>query len=171
VNPAANVHVQSESSRDRDAIRAVTEAAFGRPAEADLIDGLRMERAVLLSLVALVDQQLIGHVLFSRMLIETERGSVAAVALAPVSVLPDLQRQGVGGALIRHGLQRLRGRGERIVIVVGHPAYYSRFGFVAASAHGLVHPFPPEAFMALELASGALDGLTGTVRYAAAFGT
>ncbi len=89
VDPAANVRIQRESSRDRDAIRAVTEAAFGRSAEADLIDRLRVERAVLLSLVALVDQQLIGHVLFSRMHIETEGGLVPAVALAPVAVRPD----------------------------------------------------------------------------------
>ena len=169
VNVAASVRIRSESKVDRQAIRAVTEAAFGRPEEADLIERLRAERAVLVSLVALMGQRLIGHVLFSRMLIESAHGAVPAVALAPVAVLPEVQRQGVGGALIRGGLERLRARDERIVIVVGHPAYYPRFGFAASAARALVHPFPPDAFMALELAPGALDNLKGTVNYAKAF--
>jgi putative acetyltransferase len=104
------------------------------------------------------------------MWIDTPAGSIAAVALAPVAVLPEHQRRGIGGLLIRHGLELLRDRGERIVIVVGHPDYYPRFGFSPEKAKALKSPFPPEAFMAMELSTGALDGIHGTVVYPAAFG-
>jgi putative acetyltransferase len=89
---------------------------------------------------------------------------IVAVALAPVAVLPRYQRQGIGRRLIRHGLDTLRGPGERVVIVVGHPEYYPRFGFSSALACSLESPFAPEAFMALELSPGALKGIRGRVR-------
>jgi putative acetyltransferase len=146
--------------------RAVIEAAFGRPDEADLVEALHLEGVVLLSQVAEEDGQIVGHVLFSRMWIE----SIEAVALAPVAVLPEYQRRGIAAQLIRSGLNRLREQGERIVIVLGHPHYYERFGFSVEKARALVSPFPPEAFMALELTPGALEGVRGKVRYPAAFG-
>jgi putative acetyltransferase len=113
---------------ERSAIRAINEAAFGGSAEADLIDKLRNDHA-LISLVAECELGIIGHILFSRMWIEAPSGLMAAVALAPVAVLPDHQRKGIGQRLIVHGLELLKDRGEQIVIVVGHPDYYPRFGF------------------------------------------
>ncbi len=104
------------------------------------------------------------------MTVETAAGPVAAVSLAPMAVVPEHQRFGVGSELVRRGLSELQERGERIVIVLGHPDYYSRFGFSAERARYLVSPFPPEAFMALELVEGALRGVRGAVRYASAFG-
>jgi putative acetyltransferase len=92
------------------------------------------------------------------------------VALAPVAVLPDQQRQGIGAELIRYGLNWLHQKGETIVIVLGSPNYYPRFGFSAEKARHLVSPFPPEAFMALELKTGALDGMAGRVKYPDSFG-
>ena len=152
-------------------IRQVNEAAFGGAEEADLVEALRTaEGLVLLSVVAELDGQIVGHILFSRMTIETSTGSVAAVALAPLAVLPPYQRQGIGGRLIRHGLDRLQDLDERIVIVVGHANYYPRFGFSSEQARSLESPFPRAVFMALELSSGALDGIHGTVRYPPAFG-
>lgn len=151
-------------------IRQVNEAAFGTAEEADLVEALRREGLVLLSVVAEFEQETVGHILFSRMSIETPTGSVAAVALAPMAVLPRYQRQGIGGALIRYGLDRLRGLGERIVIVVGHAAYYPRFGFSSEQARSLESPFPPDVFMALELSPGALEGVRGRVKYPDAFG-
>ncbi len=148
----------------------MNEAAFARSDEADLIDGLRAEGAVLLSFVAELDGQIAGHILFSRMTVETPQGPLAAVALAPMAVLPDHQRRGIGSRLIRRGLDELRGRGERIVIVLGHQRYYPRFGFSPEKARYLASPFPPDAFMALELVDGALGGVHGTVRYPSAFG-
>jgi putative acetyltransferase len=161
--------IRQERSGDRSYIRKVNETAFGRPDEADLIDGLHTEGALLLSLVAEFDE-IIGHILFSRMTVETEHGSLEAVSLAPMSVHPDYQRRGIGGLLIRTGLAELRKRGERIVIVLGHKDYYHRFGFTAENARYLVSPFPPENFMAMELSEGVLAEVQGTVKYAAAFG-
>jgi len=162
--------VREERLGDRERVRIVNEDAFGRPDEADLIDRLRAEGAVLLSLVAEVDGHIIGHVLFSRMAVETAQGSLAAVSLAPMAVLPDHQGRGVGSQLVRRGLAELRDRGDRVVIVLGDKEYYSRFGFSPEKARYLASPFPPEAFLALELADGALAGIHGAVRYPAAFG-
>jgi putative acetyltransferase len=162
--------VRAEREVDHAAIRVVNEAAFGGVEEADLVEGLRRDGAVLLSLVAEIGDRIVGHVLFGRMAIETAAGVVPAVALAPMAVVPECQRQGVGGQLIRAGLDRLRADGERIVIVVGHPAYYPRFGFSSEMAGSLDAPFRREAFMALELDPGALDGLRGRVRYPTVFG-
>jgi putative acetyltransferase len=158
------VTVRPETPADYAAIHAVNRAAFAQPDEADLVDRLRAEGSVLLSLVADQDSAIVGHVLFTRMHV----GDTPAVALAPVAVDPVHQRQGIGAALIRRGLDLLRDAGERIVIVVGHPAYYPRFGFSGAPA--IEHPFPPEAFMALELTPRALADAAGAVRYPPAFG-
>ena len=150
-------------------IRAVNEAAFGGSEEADLIDILRSDQA-LISLVAECEPGIVGHILFSRMWIRTPSNLVPAVALAPVAVFPEHQRKGIGRRLITHGLELLKNQGERIVVVVGHPDYYPRFGFSSSKATPLEAPFPREAFMALELVDGALEGVHGTVIYPAAFG-
>lgn len=167
----AKIHCEHRGDAlEQSAIRFVNQAAFGRPDEADLVDNLRTAGAILLSLVAEVGQQIVGHLLFSRMSIETGSIPISAVALAPLAVLPDYQRRGIGGQLIRHGLSLLREQGERIVIVLGHPDYYSRFGFSSEKARFLESPFPPEAFMALELSPDALADTRGKARYPAAFG-
>jgi putative acetyltransferase len=158
------VTVRPETPADYAAIHAVNHSAFAQPDEADLVDRLRAEGVALLSLVAEQNAAIVGQILFTRMHV----AETPAVALAPVAVDPAHQRQGIGDALIRRGLDLLRDAGERIVIVVGHPAYYPRFGFTATT--GIQHPFPPETFMALELIQGALNGVTGPVRYPPAFG-
>jgi putative acetyltransferase len=162
--------IREEQPGDWQQIRKVNEAAFERSDEADLIDRLRQEGVVLLSLVTELDSQIVGHIMFSRMTVETARGPVAAVSLAPMAVLPDRQGHQVGSQLVHRGLAALRDRGEQIVIVLGHKQYYPRFGFSPEKARRLVSPFPPEAFMALELSEGALAGLDGTVKYPGAFG-
>lgn len=158
--------IRFESAEDALAIRFVNEAAFGGPDEAVLVDRLRRDGDVLVSLVAALDERVVGHVLFSRMHI----GSVAAVALAPVAVLPEYQRRGIGERLIRRGLERLREMGEGMVIVVGHAGYYPRFGFSTEQAREIESPFPRDVFMAMELQPGALENVGGPVRYPAAFG-
>jgi len=159
-----------EDAKEHSVIRSINATAFGGQEEADLVDKLRAEGLVLASLVAEISGRIVGHILFSRMSIETTDGSVPAVALAPMAVLPVHQRQGIGGLLIRHGLDLLRQRGEQIVIVVGHADYYPRFGFSSETARLLESPFPRDVFMAMELSPGALDGVRGPVRYPAAFG-
>ncbi len=166
--------IRREQPGDRPRLRNLNEAAFGRADEADLIDGLWDEGAVLLSLIAELDGVIAGHILFSRMTVETAQGAVDgvpvdAVSLAPMAVLPEHQGRGIGSELVRRGLDELRGMGERIVIVLGHEHYYPRFGFSPEMARNLSSPFPPEAYMALELCAGALDGVRGAVRYAAPF--
>lgn len=162
--------VRSEYPEDYAAIRHVNEEAFRSLDEADLVDALRIEGVALASFVAEIKKRIVGHILFSRMLIETTGNLLPAVALAPMAVLPEQQGRGIGGKLIRHGLNWLRGEGEQIVIVLGHPKYYPRFGFSTENARSLASPFPPEAFMALELIPGALNGVHGKVRYAKSFG-
>ncbi len=160
-----------DSVEDRSAIRTINEAAFGGPDEADLVDKLRADGHVLSSLVAELDAGLVGHILFSRMWIRSQAGAlVSAVALAPMAVLPEHQRRGIGGQLLRYGLEVLRRRGQKIVIVVGHPTYYPRFGFSTEKTQSLKSPFPAEALMAIELSTGALGGIQGSVVYPTAFG-
>jgi putative acetyltransferase len=159
-----------EGADERGAIRAVNAAAFGRFDEADLVDKLRADGHALISLVAVVKPGIVGHIMFNRMWIKTPSELVTAVSLAPVAVLPEYQRKGIGSLLIQHGLQLLQARGERIVIVLGHPEYYPRFGFSTAKASSIESPFPPEAFMAMELSPGALEGVQGRVIYPPAFG-
>ena len=168
---AVRIRIENTGSVDEHAtIRAINAAAFGGPDEADLVDKLREDEHALISLVAVLEGGIVGHIMFSRMWINTSSGLVSAVALAPVAVLPEHQRKGIGGLLIRHGLELLRGRGERIVIVVGHPNYYPGFGFSPDKTRLLESPFPAEAFMAMELSAGALDGIQGSVVYPQAFG-
>jgi|SRR5579871_592482 len=161
---------EAGTAAERSEIHAVIEAAFGGSDEADLVDQLRPSEYSILSLLAELDGRVIGHILFSRMWIDTSAGRVSAVALAPVAVRPDHQREGIGSLLIERGLDLMRARGEEIAIVVGHPEYYPRFGFSTEKARFLRSPFPGEAFMALELREGALQGIEGSVVYPPAFG-
>ena len=108
--------------------------------------------------------------MFSRLVIRTTRGVREALALAPMAVLPEQQRRGIGSLLVREGLDLCRDNGEKIVVVLGHPDYYPRFGFSAEAATPLHWPhYQGPALMALELQPDALDGVTGELEYAAAF--
>ena len=134
-----------------------------------LVDALRDGGYGRVSLVA-EDPGIVGHVLFSDLPIVTATGTVSALSLAPVAVVPAAQRRGIGSALIRRGLDLCRERGHRIVVVLGHAEYYPRFGFSADLARPLRSPFHGEHWMAMELTPGALTGLAGDVRYPPPFG-
>jgi putative acetyltransferase len=158
--------LRPETAADQQAIRHVHRLAFGQEDEARLVDALREGGFARVSLVAEENGQVVGHVLFSDLPILTPDGNVAALALAPVAVLPACQRQGIGSALIRRGLEICRERGHRIVVVVGHPAFYPRFGFSPEQAAKLESPFSGRpSFLALELVPGALEGVRGRVAY------
>ncbi len=163
--------VRLENESDLPAIRKVNEAAFGRRGEADLIDALRAVADPFVSLVAERDGEVVGHISFSPVSIESAEDSFTAIGLAPMSVLPEYQNQGVGSQLVEAGLAECRRLGYEVVVVLGHPAYYPRFGFVPASKHGLTceYPVPDDTFMVVELTPGALNGKRGLVKYHPAF--
>jgi putative acetyltransferase len=163
--PVMPPRIRLETASDHDSIRHVNRLAFGQDAEARLVDALRNGGFVRLSLVAEQAGQIVGHILFSDLPILTEAGIVPALALAPMAVLPEFQNQGIGSALVRAGLKMCREHGHRIVVVLGHPHFYPRFGFSPALATRLKSPYSGEAFMTLELAAGSLDGIQGEVRY------
>lgn len=164
--------IRPEEPGDRAAIQAVNAAAFGQDDEADLVDRLRQDGLVIASLVAVegTTGEIVGHILFSDLPIETDTRTIRAAALAPMAVLPAFQRQGVGSALVRAGLEACRGLGIEAVVVLGHPDYYPRFGFSAETAKRLRAPYAGEAFMALELTPGVLQGIDATLRYPPALG-
>ena len=163
------VTVRSERPEDHAAISEVLHLAFKGDGEVGLVEALRKTKEFIpeLSLVALKGGSVVGHILFHPITIRAEGRSIAALALAPLSVRPEHQNAGIGFVLTQQGLARCRDLGHRIVIVIGHPAYYPRFGFVQAMPKGLAAPFkvPSEAFLVLELVPGALDGVHGMVEF------
>lgn len=161
--------IRQEAPQDRKAVQLTNRLAFEGEDEAALVDRLRGSGSAALSLVAVVDGNVVGHILFSNLVIETAWGAVGALSLAPMAVKPEFQRQGIGSALVRRGLEQCQEQGHSIVVVLGHPAYYPRFGFSAKLAENLHGPYAGEAWMALELREGALNGVRGTVRYPEAF--
>jgi len=164
------VEIRTETGADLAAVGEVNRLAFGREAEARLVDDLRDGGYARLSLVAEEEGRLVGHVMFSEAVIRTDGGEVGALALGPVGVIPERQGRGVGSALIREGLDRCAREGHRIVVLLGHPGYYPRFGFSAERAENLSSPYAGDAFMALELAPGALSRLVGEFEFAPPFG-
>jgi len=165
-----NALIEVETMGDVAAVAAVHRAAFGQPNEATLVDRLRASAHPQVSLVARLADRIIGHIFFSPVEL-AGAPDLRAMGLAPVGVVPEWQRSGVGDGLVRAGLDACRALGARAVVVLGHPAYYPRFGFVPAARFGLrcEYDVPDEAFMALELVPGSLTGAAGMVRYAPAF--
>ncbi len=162
--------VRPETAADTIAIRAVNEQAFGGSNEADLIETLRRDATPFISLVAYDEATVVGHISFSPVTLETD-ASFHAMGLGPMAVVPGRQKRGIGSQLVRAGLEECGRQGCEVVVVVGHPTYYPRFGFVPGSRHSLRSEYavPDDVFMVLELRPGALRGRSGLVRYHAAF--
>jgi putative acetyltransferase len=150
------------------AVRTVVAAAFDRADEADLVEELRAQGAVVLELAAMENRVVIGHVLFSTLEVEPRTRRIAA--LAPLSVAPEWQRHGVGSALVREGLARCATLGFDAVAVLGDPEYYRRFGFRRRTARALESVYSGLAYQALELKPGALLGGPWRATYSKAFG-
>ena len=167
--------LRAARAEDADAIETLVRAAFagtefGHQGEADLVCMLEADGDALVSLVAESDGKIVGHVLFSRMDVEADGHTVTAAGLAPVSVVPDRQGQGIGDALIRAGLDVLRQQGVAISFVLGHEAYYPRFGYSPDLAARFASPFAGPHFMAMMLDSDAAWPQGGRADYASAFG-
>lgn len=160
--------IRKEIPQDLPAITHINQEAFARDAEAKLVVKLRQNGKITLSLVAVLEEQLVGHILFTPMTITAAAGDITpVVGLGPVAVLPEYQRQGIGSHLCQTGIKMCREAGHQAVLVLGHPAYYPRFGFQQADHFGITctYDVPAEAFMALELQDGALSQVSGVAAY------
>lgn len=164
-----SISTRPEFIDDYQSIRDVNRLAFGSDGEADLVDALRESGHLRLSMVAEFDELIVGHVAFSDLTISTASGLLSALALAPMAVLPDFQNRGIGSTLVAESLRLCAEAGHSIVVVLGHPEFYSRFGFSAKRAERLSSPYSGPAFLALELVPGALDKVQGEVQYAPPF--
>jgi putative acetyltransferase len=160
------VNIRPERADDAAAIRHILTAAFSGSAEADLVERLRRDGDLVLALAA-DDGEVRGYVAFPRLRVEDAGGARDVVGLAPVAVAPGRQHSGIGSALIREGHRLLMARGESLIFVLGHPAYYPRFGYSVAAAVPFLSDYAGPQFMALRLNESA--PLRGKVRYPAAF--
>jgi putative acetyltransferase len=152
---------------DEAAIRDLNEQAFGQPNEANLVDALRKRGAAVLSMVATENDRVVGHVLFTEAIVAEADSQFRALGPGPMAVLPSHQRRGIGSRLLQSALDKCRELDYDAVVVIGHPEFYPRFGFVPATLKGIRCEFdvPDEAFMVLELREDALAGRTRVVRY------
>jgi putative acetyltransferase len=162
--------VRPETGADQDAIRHVHERAFAPSiGEAKLVDALRAAGDLVPDLCLVAEQggEVVGHIAYSRAGLGSGH---EALALAPMAVLPERQRDGIGSALVRGSLDRAAGTGFPLVVVLGHPEYYPRFGFEPGAAHGILDPYgvPPEAWM-VHLLPACTPEARGLVKYAKAF--
>ena len=160
--------IRPEQPEDERHVRFVNERAFPTPIEADIVDSLRANCPDVVSLVAVDDGRIVGHILFSPAVLTTSTGERHGMALAPMAVLPERQNRGVGSDLVRAGLDLLRERRCPFVIVLGHPTYYPRFGFEPAHRYGIRPQWdgiPPEAFMIRFFEPPGDGPLSGTARY------
>jgi putative acetyltransferase len=158
--------VRPEQPGDAVAIYAVHAASFPSAAEARLVDLLRAASRLHVSLVAEIGGIVIGHIAFSPVTVASD---ICGAGLAPVAVVEPHRRQGIAAELIRAGLEACRAAGFGWVVVLGEPAYYSRFGFRAASEFGLYDEYGGPAFQCIEVVPGTLPVGAGLVRYAPEF--
>lgn len=166
--------IRPESPADHPAVYEIIRHAFGQPAEADIVEVIRRKPDAHLALVAERDGRVMGHILFTPIMIDQGDGRAArlrGMGLAPLAVLPEFQCQGIGSELVRRGLTACRDIGYEAVVVLGHPDFYPRFGFAPASTFGLKCEYnvPDPVFMAIDLVPGALKGISGLVKYAPEF--
>lgn len=158
--------IRSETNDDHAAVRRVIIDAFESSAEADLVDALREQADPIVSLVAVDDDDVVGHIMFSPVTMP-DRPELKLMGLAPMAVSTDKQRGGIGSQLVEAGLEECRKLNIDAVVVLGHPEYYPRFGFIPSVQFGFKSEYdvPDEIFMAMELNAGALDGAIGPAQY------
>lgn len=164
------MRIREEAPGDIESIYRVNQQAFETNAEAKLVDLLRVRGKAVISLIAEAGGEIVGHILFSPVSIEPPAKNWTALGLAPLAVTPSHQRQGIGGALIVAGLEHCRKLGIELVVVLGHPTYYPKFGFIKASDYDLMNEYQAdEAFMVIELTPDVLKKYKGFVKFALEF--
>ncbi len=161
------IKIREEQPEDVKKIRELNIHAFGQNQEADIVDNLRKNCPDIISLVAIMEDQVVGHILFSPVIIQSGEKTLKGMGLAPMAVLPEYQRQGIGSTLVYAGIEELKKRNCPFVIVLGHEEYYPRFGFERASAHGIKCEWevPDGAFMILVFSESELQGVSGVAKY------
>lgn len=165
------IDIRPETLEDSAAVVCINDLAFSGPDESGLVAAIKRSGRPVISLVACFDKAPVGHIFFSPIQIQSDGPDIAALALAPMAVLPAFQRRGIGTLLVEAGLEECARRGCQVVVVVGHPTFYRRFGFSPAREMGLrsVYSSAGDAFMAVELSKGVFAGRAGFVEYPAEF--
>ncbi|RZB31559.1 MAG: putative acetyltransferase [Desulfobacteraceae bacterium Eth-SRB2] len=162
------IEIRFERPKDIDEVRLLNDKTFGQPVEGRIVDKLRKSCHGILSLVAISNNKIVGHIMFSPVTIKTQEGVIQGMGLAPMAVLPELQNQGIGSQLVKEGLGMINNTECPFVIVLGHEKYYPRFGFQRASKYGLKSQWqgvPDEAFMVMILNDSVMKKVSGIVRY------
>lgn len=164
--------IRSENAADIEAVRQVNEKAFGQAMEGRIVDELRKSCEHTLSLVAVFEKRVVGHIFFSRVWVDAAGRIVTGMGLAPMAVLPQFQNRGIGSQLVKEGIKRLRKLGCPFIVVLGHDHFYPRFGFERASNYGLSSQWEGVAdadFMVLTLDKELMAQVNGIARYEAVF--
>lgn len=162
------IEIREERRADYQAIRDVNNQAFNQPQEGTIIEKIRESGVEILSLVAIIDNKIVGHIFFSPVRMEEQATLKDGMGLAPMAVLPDYQQQGIGSKLIKEGIQRLKLKSVPYIIVLGHKDYYPKFGFETASKYGLKCQWdgvPDEAFMVMILDDKMKPKIHGVAKY------
>jgi putative acetyltransferase len=162
------IKIREENETDYDAIRIVNDQAFGTSEEGKIVENLRKVCQKTISLVATFDEKVIGHIFFSPVTIDHEENQIIGMGLAPMSVLPEFQKQGIGSMLVKEGVKRIKETDCPFIIVLGHKDYYPRFGFEKASKYDLKCQWdgvPDEAFMVIILNKSTMHGISGVAKY------
>jgi putative acetyltransferase len=163
------IEIRAELTTDIPAIREVNQQAFAQDLEGRIVDALRSNGAALLSLVAIVNGEVVGHIMYSPASID----DVTGAALGPMALLPEYQRQGIGSQLVEAGNRKLRASDCPFIVVLGHADFYPRFGFQPASNCGIrcEWPVPDNVFMVLVLDPEKMEGVSGLAKYRHEFST
>lgn len=161
------ISIRKERSSDIDGIYSVNTAAFETAAEAELVNRLRGSGIKFISLVAERKKKIVGHIFFSPVTLIGNDSTLNLTGLAPMAVVPELQKRGIGSMLVNKGLEQCRQNGIDAAFVLGDPAYYRKFGFITSAKYEIISGYevPEEAFMALELKEGILEGRFGIIKY------
>jgi len=165
--------IREEKATDISKIWKINEAAFDTDAEANLVNALRDSNIPFISLVAEENGELAGHILFTPVELENGSSGIKIAGLAPMAVIPKLQNQGIGSKLIEAGIRRCQSEGYDAIVVLGHPNYYPKFGFMPSVNYGIKSEYevPDEVFMVLELNKDSLNGIQDIIKYHEAFGS
>ena len=167
------MNIRKEKDSDKEIIWKVNAEAFETEAEANLVNALRDSGNSFISLVAEKDEEIVGHILFTPVELIGDDSGLKLMGLAPMAVLPKFQKKSIGSQLVKTGKEICSTQGYDAIVVLGHPEYYPKFGFVPSVKYGIKSEYdvPDEAFMLLELKKDSLKDKNGVIKYHSAFGS